>query len=156
MMMNYNNCVLPNCYPPYRTKYDRMMQARGSKFCQPSGMLVCDANGNLVMTNNGVQNVVEGYQRRRRPVRQMRRRPVKERFHHGKDEIIFYSMESCPFCVRSAEALKEEIKKGLVVVKDAKEAPPGVKGFPTFVHASSGKTTSGAVKNFQELKQKLK
>lgn len=153
-MMNNNNCVLPNCYPPYRTKYDRMMQARGSKFCQPSGMLVCDASGNLVMTNNGSQNVVEGYQRRRRVVR--RRRPRKERFNHQK--AVFYSMDGCPHCVSSEKALAAEIKSGEVVKKDASEASrDGVeaKGFPTFVSKVNNKTIAGAVKSMAQLNQKL-
>lgn len=153
-MMNNNNCVLPNCYPPYRTKYDRMMQARGSKFCQPSGMLVCDASGNLVMTNNGSQNVVEGYQRRRQVVR--RRRPRKERFHHQK--AVFYSMAGCPHCDSSENALAAEIKSGEVVKKDASEAKrDGVeaKGFPTFVSKVNNKIVAGAVQSMAHLNQKL-
>jgi glutaredoxin len=129
-----------------------MMQARGSKFCQPSGMLVCDANGNLVMTNNGVQNVVEGYQRRtrRRPVRQMRRRRAgKERFHH------VYEMKGCPHCVSSKNALQSQIDSGEVVVKDAKEAPQGVRGFPHFESLKTGKSHSGAVKSMAQLNEAL-
>ena len=150
--MNYNNnCVLPNCYPPYRTKYDRAQQARGSKFCQPSGMLVCDATGNLVMTNNGSQNVVEGYQRRRQVVR--RRRPTKERY--TKPEVTLYLLDGCGFCTSTKDALKKHINEGRVEVKKHTEAPADVTGFPTMKHNGTGKVVGGAVKSYEELLAKF-
>ena len=152
--MNYNNnCVLPNCYPPYRTKYDRALQARGSKFCQPSGMLVCDATGNLVMTNNGSQNVVEGYQRRRQVGR--RRRPTKERYTKKKPEITLYLLDGCGFCTSTKDALKKHINDGTVEVKKHTEAPADVTGFPTMQHNGSGELVGGAVKSIEEVYAKF-
>jgi glutaredoxin len=82
-----------------------------------------------------------------------RRRAGKERFHH--ERVVFYEMKGCPHCVSSKNALQSQIDSGEVVVKDAKEAPQGVRGFPHFESLKTGKSHSGAVKSMAQLDDAL-
>tara|TARA_Y100000389_G_C17370498_1_gene468775 strand:- start:687 stop:1100 length:414 start_codon:yes stop_codon:yes gene_type:complete len=58
-------------------------------------------------------------------------------------QIIIYSMDSCPFCIKAKELLKHEIDMGLVVEKKATAAPKGVTGFPHFESKKTNKSHTG-------------
>ena len=71
-------------------------------------------------------------------------------------EIIFYSANGCGFCVKAKQMLKDLIASGKIMVKDAKEAPKGVRGFPFFESVSKkGKTHTGLPPSAAALMQKL-
>ena len=57
--------------------------------------------------------------------------------------VVFYHMEGCGFCKKAKDELVDEIASGKVIVKDSKEAPAGVRGFPHFVNEDNGKTVTG-------------
>ena len=57
--------------------------------------------------------------------------------------VVFYHMEGCDFCKKAKDELVNEIASGKVIVKDSKEAPAGVRGFPHFVNEDNGKTVTG-------------
>ncbi len=57
--------------------------------------------------------------------------------------IIFYEMPGCYYCVKSKDLFKDEITKGMIVVKPSSQAPPGVSGFPFFVNPQNGITHTG-------------
>ena len=69
-------------------------------------------------------------------------------------EIIFYSANGCGFCVKAKQMLKDQIASGKIMMKDAKEAPKGVRGFPHFV-GKNGKTHTGLPPSAEALMQKL-
>ena len=69
-------------------------------------------------------------------------------------EIIFYSANGCGFCVKAKQMLKDQIASGKIMMKDAKEAPKGVRGFPHFV-GKNGKTHTGLPPSAAALMQKL-
>lgn len=71
-------------------------------------------------------------------------------------EIIFYSANGCGFCVKAKQMLKDQIASGKIIMKDAKEAPKGVRGFPFFESVSkNGKTHTGLPPSAAALMQKL-
>jgi len=86
---------------------------------------------------------------------------LQEKFKHleskatqGKNVIIFYNMESCPYCKKTVEMLKEHIEKGLVLVKPHTDAPAQLaKGFPMF--SNGDKHEYGLPKSFEDLCMKL-
>ena len=57
--------------------------------------------------------------------------------------VVFYHMKGCGFCKKAEAELANEIASGKVVIKDSKEAPDGVRGFPHFVNEDNGKTVTG-------------
>ena len=57
--------------------------------------------------------------------------------------VVFYHMEGCGFCKKAKDELVDEIASGKVIVKDSKEAPAGVRGFPHFVNEDNGKSVTG-------------
>ena len=57
--------------------------------------------------------------------------------------VVFYHMEGCGFCEKAKDELVDEIASGKVIIKDSKEAPAGVRGFPHFVNEDNGKTVTG-------------
>jgi glutaredoxin len=160
--MNYN-CTSSTCYPPFRTDFDRAMQALSSNTCLPSGKLVCNNMGQLVMVgNSGVAEGFRQFSRHKRPMRRMRRRRVKERYHgngngngngNGK-KVTILLMKGCGFCVKLKKEMKQ-IKQALeskgvkVEVYDQSEDPAafkakskelGATGFPhAEVTSASGK-----------------
>ena len=69
-------------------------------------------------------------------------------------EIIFYTANGCGFCVKAKQMLKDLIASGKIMMKDAKEAPKGVRGFPHFVGAN-GKTHTGLPPSAAALMDKL-
>ena len=70
--------------------------------------------------------------------------------------IIFYSMMSCPFCVKAQKLLQNEIENGEIIVKDAKDCKSGATGFPHFESASDKtKTHTGLPKSKDFLYEKL-
>ena len=70
--------------------------------------------------------------------------------------IIFYSMMSCPFCVKAQKLLQNEIENGEIIVKDAKDCKSGATGFPHFESASDKtKTHTGLPKSKDFLYKKL-
>ena len=69
-------------------------------------------------------------------------------------EIIFYTANGCGFCVKAKQMLKDLIASGKIMMKDAKEAPKGVRGFPHFV-GTNGKTHTGLPPSAEALMQKL-
>ena len=69
--------------------------------------------------------------------------------------VIFYEMTGCGFCVKSKEALANEINSGLVQVKPASEAGGKFNGFPAFENTLNGKVHLGAVNSYAELAEKL-
>ena len=72
--------------------------------------------------------------------------------------ITFYSMEGCGYCKKALAELKEEIAFGQVVVKNASDAPSGVRGFPYFT-SSSGATHTGYLPKdqlFEKLGENIK
>lgn len=110
--MNYN-CTYPTCYPPYRTDFDRAMQALSSNTCLPSGKLVCNNMGQLVMVGNSGSR--EGFRPVSRHKRPMRRRRVKERYNgNGKKKVTILLMKGCGFCVK--------LKKEMAQIKQALES----------------------------------
>ena len=68
--------------------------------------------------------------------------------------ITFYNMHACGFCQQAKKMFAAEIESGEMIVKPSSEAPPDVKGFPTFV-AKNGTKHSGLTKTKQELYSKL-
>ncbi len=66
--------------------------------------------------------------------------------------ITFYSMEGCGHCKNAKVQLEKEIASGQVVVKNAREAPAGVTGFPFFT-SSSGATHTGYLPRDQLLEK---
>lgn len=70
--------------------------------------------------------------------------------------IYFYFIEGCRHCVNAKEALKYEIESGEVQLKQAKDAPPGVKGFPHFINTENHMSKSGWVGNKYRLFIELK
>ena len=69
-------------------------------------------------------------------------------------EIIFYTANGCGFCVKAKQMLKDQIASGKIMMKDAKEAPKGVRGFPHFV-GTNGKTHTGLPPSAAALMDKL-
>jgi glutaredoxin len=69
-------------------------------------------------------------------------------------EIIFYTANGCGFCVKAKQMLKDQIASGKIIMKDAKEAPKGVRGFPHFV-GKNGKTHTGLPPSAEALMDKL-
>ena len=63
-----------------------------------------------------------------------------------------YSMEGCGHCKNAKAQLEKEIASGQVVVKNAREAPHGVTGFPYFT-SSSGATHTGYLPKDQLLEK---
>jgi glutaredoxin len=57
--------------------------------------------------------------------------------------VVFYHMKGCGFCQKAKDELANEIASGKVVIKDSKEAPTGVRGFPHFVNEDNGKSVTG-------------
>lgn len=66
--------------------------------------------------------------------------------------ITFYSMEGCGHCKNAKVQLEKEIALGKVIVKNAREAPAGVAGFPYFT-SSSGATHTGFLPRDQLLEK---
>jgi arsenate reductase-like glutaredoxin family protein len=56
--------------------------------------------------------------------------------------ITFYEMPSCPHCVKAKADIASYNGPITFIIKNASEAPAGVRGFPHFV-ASNGKEVSG-------------
>lgn len=76
--------------------------------------------------------------------------------HQAQQPIInLYSLDHCGFCHKAKQILAPQIQKGMVVVKDAKEAPPkyNFTGFPSFEF--QGKTSTGCPESFQKLLEAL-
>jgi hypothetical protein len=69
--------------------------------------------------------------------------------------ITFYSMGAgCGFCVKAEQMLAPQIKSGVIVKRNASEAPQGkFQGFPAFEY--NGATHMGLPKSFEELAGKL-
>ncbi len=57
--------------------------------------------------------------------------------------ITFYSMNGCGFCNKSKTLLADQLENKVVVIKDKKDAPAGVRGYPYFVNELNGKTHTG-------------
>ena len=57
--------------------------------------------------------------------------------------VVFYHMKGCGFCKKAEAELANEIASGKVVIKDSKEAPTDVRGFPHFVNEDNGKSVTG-------------
>ena len=66
--------------------------------------------------------------------------------------ITFYFMEGCGHCKNAKAQLEKEISSGQVVVKNARDAPSGVTGFPYFT-SSSGATHTGYLPKDQLLEK---
>lgn len=70
------------------------------------------------------------------------------------DVIIFYNMESCPYCKKTIEMLKEHIENGHVRVKPHTSAPKELaRGYPMFSY--NNKHEYGLPKSFEDLCMKL-
>ena len=69
--------------------------------------------------------------------------------------IIFYNMPGCGFCQKAQEILSEYIKNKSVVVKNYKEAPSNVNGFPYFVNTENKKSYTGLPSSVEKLFQEL-
>lgn len=73
---------------------------------------------------------------------------------HQMDVIIFYNMESCPYCKKTLHMLKEHIENGNVLVKPHTSAPTELaKGYPMFSY--NNKHEYGLPKSFEDLCMKL-
>ena len=72
------------------------------------------------------------------------------------DAIMFYNMKGCPHCMAAEQTLAREIQNGMVVMKDASEAPKGMfQGFPAFHNPSTNMKSLGAPKSYDDLLMKL-
>lgn len=67
--------------------------------------------------------------------------------------ITFYNMTGCGYCSKAKTMFAAEIASGEMLVKDAKDAPQGTRGFPTFTN--NGQSHSGLPGSKQELYSKL-
>ena len=70
-----------------------------------------------------------------------------------KEQVLFYNMETCPFCKKALDLLKDVINKGFIEVKPHTEAPSGINGFPAFVY--NDKQHLGLPKSWDELSSAL-
>jgi len=81
---------------------------------------------------------------------------VKENYEEDALEslqIVMYSRDGCPFCVKAKEMFGDQISK--ITVKN--EAPPaGVSGVPHFVSSATGKSHTGCPESIEQLVNKLK
>ena len=69
--------------------------------------------------------------------------------------IILFSMNGCGFCQKAKQLLKKLIDAGMIQVKDAKDAPKGVKGFPFFLNTENNKQMTGYPGTIDNLMKKL-
>ena len=69
---------------------------------------------------------------------------------------MFYNKKGCPHCNAAEKTLAAQIENGMVVMKDASEAPHGMfQGYPAFYNPSTNMKTLGAPKSYDELLMKL-
>ena len=69
--------------------------------------------------------------------------------------IILFSMNGCGFCQKAKQLLKKLIDAGMIEVKDAKDAPKGVRGFPFFLNTENNEQMTGYPGTIDNLMKKL-
>jgi len=81
---------------------------------------------------------------------------VKENYEEDALEslqIVMYSRDGCPFCVKAKEMFGDQISK--ITVKNNEGTPEGVNGVPHFESRTTGKTHTGCPSSTDELINKL-
>jgi glutaredoxin len=75
--------------------------------------------------------------------------------HSQENNIYLYTTNNCTFCEQAISLLQTEIDKGIVVVKNASDAPSTVSGFPYFLNPSNNKSMMGLPSSSQILFSEL-